>query len=510
MMKRYQLSMAQARHTHRKNGISLHRGRAEPALPVRGDALLREACVAPRGWAALRRSALVICALAAAATLAGSPAAMAQNAAPAQGAVAPAGDIAVAVKGQQTLMLGGAPSRIAIGDPEVADVKVLPASGKRAASVLVYGKKAGTTQLQVWSGANAAPQVWNVRVSGPVQGVMAGRGVSGGANVDMAGDKAVLSGHAESQLSHQGSVSAAASAVGGEKNVVDLSTAGPGGVVQVEVKVVEVQRSVMKQAGISFAGRSGPWGGTNSITPDGFTAPLGFNKSAPLASGFSLFYDSNNFSARLRLLQGNNMARVLAEPTLVALSGQSASFLAGGELPVPEAAGLGSVTVAFKPFGIGLTVTPTVLSRERIALKVAPEASELDYSNGIPLVTSADNVTVIPALRTRRADTTIELGDGESFVISGLVSRQTKALVNKVPMLGDLPIIGAFFRSVDYKQEDTELVIVVTPRLVRPIARGVSLPLPGAKQEASDTAFNAWGYYLMGPMSGQQMPGFSR
>ena len=112
-------------------------------------------------------------------------------------------------------MLGGAPSRIAIGDPEVADVKVLPASGKRAASVLVYGKKAGTTQLQVWSGANAAPQVWNVRVSGPVQGVLAGRGVSGGANVDMAGDKAVLSGHAESQLSHQGSVSAAASAVGG-------------------------------------------------------------------------------------------------------------------------------------------------------------------------------------------------------------------------------------------------------------------------------------------------------
>ena len=95
-------------------------------------------------------------------------------------------------------------------------------------------------------------------------------------------------------------------------------------------------------------------------------------------------------------------------------------------------------------------------------------------------------------------------------MISGLVSRQTKALVNKVPMLGDLPIIGAFFRSVDYKQEDTELVIVVTPRLVRPIARGVSPAAAGAKQEASDTAFNAWGYYLMGPMSGQQMPGFSR
>ena len=406
-------------------------------------------------------------------------------------------------------MLGGAPSRIAIGDPEVADVKVLPASGKRAASVLVYGKKAGTTQLQVWSGANAAPQVWNVRVSGPVQGVLAGRGVSGGANVDMAGDKAVLSGHAESQLSHQGSVSAAASAVGGEKNVVDLSTAGPGGVVQVEVKVVEVQRSVMKQAGISFAGRSGPWGGTNSITPDGFTAPLGFNKSAPLASGFSLFYDSNNFSARLRLLQGNNMARVLAEPTLVALSGQSASFLAGGELPVPEAAGLGSVTVAFKPFGIGLTVTPTVLSRERIALKVAPEASELDYSNGIPLVTSADNVTVIPALRTRRADTTIELGDGEL--------RDQRPGVAPDQGAGEQSAHAG--RPADHRRLLPQRGLQAgrhraghrgdAPAGASHRARRI-LPLPGAKREASDTAFNAWGYYLMGPMSGQQMPGFSR
>ncbi|CAB3860432.1 Type 3 secretion system secretin [Achromobacter dolens] len=425
------------------------------------------------------------------------------------GAGAPARDIAVAVRGQQTLMLEGAPARIAIGDPEVADVKVLAASGKRQASLLLYGKKPGTTQLQVWTGNNAAPQLWTVRVAGNVQQVMAGRGMAGGANVDVAGDRAVVSGQADSPLSHQASV-AAAGAVVGDKNVVDVSTAGSGGVVQVEVKVVEVSRSVMKQAGISFAGRSGPWGGTNSITPDGFPAPLGFSKSAALASGFSLFYDSNDFSARLRLLQNNGMARVLAEPTLVALTGQSASFLAGGELPIPEAGGLGTTTVTFKPFGIGLTVTPTVLSRERIALKVAPEASELDYSNAIAVSSGTNTTTLIPALRTRRADTTVELGDGESFVVSGLVSRQTKALVNKVPMLGDLPIIGSFFRSVDYTQEDTELVIVVTPRLVRPIARGVTLPLPGARQEATDTAFNAWGYYLMGPAGGQQMPGFSR
>lgn len=452
----------------------------------------------------------LICVLSAAAAMTYGVAGMAQTAIQSDpGASAPARDIAVAVKGQQTLMLDGAPARIAIGDPEVADIKVLAASGKRQASLLLYGKKPGTTQLQIWTGNNAAPQLWTVRVAGNVQQVMAGRGMAGGANVDVAGDRAVVSGQADSPLSHQASV-AAAGAVVGDKNVVDVSTAGTGGVVQVEVKVVEVSRSVMKQAGISFAGRSGPWGGTNSITPDGFPAPLGFSKSAALASGFSLFYDSNDFSARLRLLQNNGMARVLAEPTLVALTGQSASFLAGGELPIPEAGGLGTTTVTFKPFGIGLTVTPTVLSRERIALKVAPEASELDYSNAIAVSSGTNTTTLIPALRTRRADTTVELGDGESFVVSGLVSRQTKALVNKVPMLGDLPIIGSFFRSVDYTQEDTELVIVVTPRLVRPIARGVTLPLPGAKQEAADSTFNAWGYYLMGPAGGQQMPGFSR
>ncbi|MNX27890.1 Type II secretion system protein D precursor [compost metagenome] len=452
----------------------------------------------------------MICVLSAAAAMTYGVVSLAQTAAPAAAANAPVRDIAVAIKGQQSLMLDGAtPRRIAIGDPEVADVKILPASGKRAGSLLIYGKKAGTTQLQIWTGNNAAPQIWNVRVASSVQAALASRGIDGGVKVDIAGDRAVVSGYAETPLAQIAAAKAAAAAVG-DKNVVDVSTAGTGGVVQVEVKVVEVSRSVMKQAGINFAASNGPWGSTSAQPLSGLSSPLGFNRGGVLASGFSLFYDSNNFAARLRLLQSNGMARVLAEPTLVALTGQSASFLAGGELPIPEAGGLGTTTVTFKPFGIGLTVTPTVLSRDRISLKVAPEASELDYSNGVAINTSSENTMIIPALRTRRADTTVELGDGESFVISGLVSRQTKAMVNKVPMLGDLPIIGAFFRSVDYTQEDTELVIVVTPRLVRPIARGVTLPLPGGRQEVSDSTFNAWGYYLMGPVGGQQMPGFSR
>jgi pilus assembly protein CpaC len=116
----------------------------------------------------------------------------------------------------------------------------------------------------------------------------------------------------------------------------------------------------------------------------------------------------------------------------------------------------------------------------------------------------------MPALRTRKADTMIELGDGESFVISGLVSRETIASVSKVPFLGDLPIIGAFFRSMQYSQDERELVIVVTPHLVKPLARGTKVPLPGEALEKRNTPGNAWGYYLMGPATGQQMPGFSR
>ena len=145
----------------------------------------------------------LICILSAAAATSYGVIATAQTTTPAPSANAPAPvrDLALSVKGQQTLLLDGtAPSRIAIGDPEVADVKVLPASGKRAGSLLIYGKKAGTTQLQIWSGNNAAPQVWNLRVGGSVQGALATRGIAGGANVDIAGDRAVVSGHAETPM----------------------------------------------------------------------------------------------------------------------------------------------------------------------------------------------------------------------------------------------------------------------------------------------------------------------
>ncbi|HZP11892.1 MAG TPA: type II and III secretion system protein family protein, partial [Nevskiaceae bacterium] len=155
---------------------------------------------------------------------------------------------------------------------------------------------------------------------------------------------------------------------------------------------------------------------------------------------------------------------------------------AGGEFPVPVSQGganIGSVTIQYKEFGVRLSLTPTVLARDRIALKVAPEVSDLNFSAGIQV-----SGVAVPALNVRRTDTTIELGDGETFVISGLVSNNLLSNVDKVPWLGDIPVIGALFRSSRINREDKELIMVVTPHLVRPLARGAPQPpLPGSRYD---------------------------
>lgn len=249
--------------------------------------------------------------------------------------------------------------------------------------------------------------------------------------------------------------------------------------VQVDVRVVEFSRSAIKQAGLNlFKSNNGFSFGSfapSSLQSSSYNPSAGLTVTAvsPITSAFNLVVGSTSrgIAGNLSVLEQNNLARILAQPTLVALSGQSASFLAGGEIPVPVPQSLGTISIEYKPYGIGLTVTPTVLGPNRIALKVAPEASQLDFLNAITI-----NSITVPALTTRRADTTVELGDGESYVIGGLVDRETTSNVSKVPFLGDLPIIGAFFKSLNYQQNDKELVFVVTPHLVSPIAAGASLP----------------------------------
>ncbi len=384
--------------------------------------------------------------------------------------------------------------RIAVADPEVADVITL--SNRRQA--LLVGKSPGTTTLLLWRRGDQNPQRVRVEVRGALQGRLQ-QGSAATLSVDSG--RGLLQGELPSALEHDRARKAAAAALGEQGTLLDATTISTGGVVQVEVKVVEFSRTVLQQIGVNFTNANG-----------GFSYGIGRNTDSSagnLSSAFNLVFEKLlpgggvDWAGTLSLLQSNGMARVLAEPTLVALSGQSASFLAGGELPILEPQGLGTTTISWKPFGIGLTVTPTVLAADRIALKVAPEASDLDYTNGIML-----NEVQVPAISTRRADTTVELGDGESVLIGGLVSNKVSSSIAKVPLLGHLPIIGAFFRSLNYSREDKELVIMVTPRLVRPLARDTRVPLPGEKEAATRTP--VWGSWLLHPAGPDQLPGFSR
>jgi pilus assembly protein CpaC len=187
---------------------------------------------------------------------------------------------------------------------------------------------------------------------------------------------------------------------------------------------------------------------------------------------------------------------VLAEPTLIALSGQTAEFLAGGEFPILVPQGDETISVEYKPFGVGLSFTPTVLDTGKISMKLAPSVSELDYSSGVQY-----SGFTVPGITTRRASTTIELGDGQSFAIAGLLSETTRDSAAKFPGLGDIPVLGTLFRSKEFLKNETELIIIATPHLVKPV-NGEELPLPtDFYKEPNDLEF-----YLLGLMEGQEYP----
>lgn len=397
---------------------------------------------------------------------------------------------------QQELVIDKGVERIAIADEQVATVLVTrKASGSPAARLVLTGKSPGSTSLLVWERGSASPQTYILEVQRQA---------------------AALQGSFDTTDAHRQAREAALSTHPAQAVLSDRSNLNvKSHTVQVEVKIVELNKRVLKQAGLNIFSTSANKHGFSFgvFTPSslnqanfGAAGALSAEMSSPMTQAFSLLlnFGKANIGMRLGLLEGNGMARVLAEPTLVALSGQSANFLAGGEIPVPVAQGLGSTSIEYKPFGIGLTVSPTVLSNERIVLKVAPEASDLDYTNAVTL-----NGVSVPALTTRRADTTVELGDGESFVIGGLISRTTTSSVDKVPMLGDLPVLGTLFKRQDYQQNERELLIVVTPHLVKPLARGtqVEAALPGGHIQGEKSF---WRSFFIGTDADEDLPGFSR
>ncbi|RIX84245.1 type II and III secretion system protein family protein [Acidovorax cavernicola] len=397
---------------------------------------------------------------------------------------------------QRELLIAKGIDRMAIADETVAGVALTRQSpNSPAARLIITGKAAGKTTLMVWEKGQSNATVYALEIR---------RRAS------------VVTGSLNSMDAHQEARETAMASNGEKSTLVDRSVVNVrSNTVQVEVKIVEFNRSVLKQAGLNiFSTRANSNGFSFGVfTPASLrsvsfapTGAISGEYNNPLAQAFSLLFNFGKAGIGLNVgfLEGNGMARVLAEPTLVALSGQSASFLAGGELPVPSPQGLGTTSIEYKPFGIGLTLTPTVLSNDRIVLKVAPEASDLDYANSLSI-----SGVAVPAISTRRADTTVELGDGESFIIGGLVSRTTTSNADKIPLLGDIPVLGTFFKQSKYQMSEKELVIVVTPHLVKPIARGTDLGpyLPGGAEQRDGPV---WRTHLLGPASGTAVPGFSR
>ncbi|MCW8830237.1 MAG: type II and III secretion system protein family protein, partial [Gammaproteobacteria bacterium] len=283
-----------------------------------------------------------------------------------------------------------------------------------------------------------------------------------------------------------------------KNKVLNMLHVGGGQQVMLTAKVSEVARSSLRELGMQTEVQKTLAGGnTLSLITGQATSGLA-NPFGDLASNI---VDSSNFDLirlQIKALESKGLAKTLAEPNLIALSGQEASFLAGGEFPVPVAQSTGSVgsvptiTLEYKEFGVGLKFTPTVLSDKKINLKLSTEVSAIDPS----LSTPTGGGIVVPGLTTRRAGTTVEVADGQSFAIAGLIQSDMNNVIDQVPGLGDIPILGALFRSTKFKRNETELVIVVTPQLADPV--------PGRKLSYPTDNFvppNSFDQYLMGRLS---------
>jgi pilus assembly protein CpaC len=243
--------------------------------------------------------------------------------------------------------------------------------------------------------------------------------------------------------------------------------------VQLQVRVAEVNRNRIKELGTSYAYQAGPGSGgylNSGQGPSTIGDITGGILSGTLASSLNLLVMGGNTIAMLRTLQQQGALRALAEPNLIAMNGQEASFLAGGEFPVPVVQSSGGnsapVSVVFKEYGVRLTFKPTILDEDHIRLELEPEVSTLDFVNGVKL-----NGFIIPALRTRRAHTGVELRNGQSFALAGLLDNAESRSYSKVPALGDIPILGNLFRSKDFQMHESELMFIVTAQVVHPVNR---------------------------------------
>ncbi len=411
--------------------------------------------------------------------------------------------------GKSVVIDTGTPvKRVSLAAPDVADALVLSPR-----QLYITGKNPGVTTLTLWSDPDRLSRIFDIEVQPDIARLKAKL------HELMPEEKDVRVMTSNGGIALSGSVSSAgnlsqveAIAQGfapldkdGKPRITNLLEVGGVQQVMLEVRVSEMSRSLGRRMGINFSvlSQSGNQFGLSLLDNLVRLPSTGAFPADPLSvtdniNGILRFLGGGStWTVFIDALKDQGLLKVLAEPTLITLSGRQASFLAGGEypIPVPQASyGAAIITIQYKPFGVALNFTPTVLSSGKISMLVAPEVSDLDFSQAIAI-----QGYIVPSLTTRRVSTTVELADGQSFAIAGLLKDEVREDVRKFPILGDIPVLGALFRSTSFQRNETELVILVTPHLVKPADM--------SKQPLPTDAFvvpNDLEWYLLGSLEGTE------
>jgi pilus assembly protein CpaC len=416
-------------------------------------------------------------------------------------AVAQPREIRIAVSSAQLVEFPRAARSVFIADPTIADVQV-PAP----TNVIVFGRKPGQTTLIAMGDDDKPVATMQVIVGYDVSDLrrlIAQDVPNADVKVTTSPNGMVLSGVVADDAMAEKVRAAAQRYVSDKDTLINRVKVAGSTQVNLRLRVAEVSRTVTKQLGVNWqavvspgafsfglaTGEAAFLGGGKSLVPppgiQNLISPVPALSGAMQTNTNSLFGNLNTGRATVNslidALAEEGLVTILAQPNLTAISGQVASFLAGGEFPIPivqggetvTAGAAPAITIQFKPFGVRLDFVPTVLSSDRISIKVRPEVSELTTNGEVTI-----SGFTIPALSVRRAETTVELGSGESFAIAGLIQNLTSNDIAKFPGLGDLPVLGPLFRSTSFQHNETELIIIVTPYVVRPVANGPSLNVP--------------------------------
>ena len=424
----------------------------------------------------IRRRARLGTALAALALGLGPVAVVAPTAAVAAQSARPSETLNLSQNTGTLVRLSSPMSDVFVANDSIADIQV-----RSSTQLYVFGKQAGETTVYATDKAGRVVYAANVRVGSNIGSVSEMlRLAMPEANIQATpmNNLVLLTGTvgspddvSEAQRLVQAYVGEGTQVVSRLKSATPLQ-------VMLKVKIAEVNRSLVKQIGVNLL-TSDTTGGFNfGIGQGGLIDPATGKVTIPstgsVLRGAGKLFGVDILGA-LQLSEGDGLVTTLAEPNLTALSGETASFLAGGEYPIPVSQGNGdAITIEYKQYGVGLAFTPVVLADGRISMRVRPEVSELSNEGAVTI-----NDNIVPALTTRRAETTVEFGSGQSFMIAGLLRNSNTNNINKAPFLGDLPILGTLFRSKRYQRSETELVIIITPYLVRPVSHQLALPTDG-------------------------------